>query len=169
MKSYFKHLEFKTDQINLLDLEPNLKDHLHDLDFFHIVDLTEDAHEWVKESGIQNGVLTAQVLHTTCILSINELDEPCLLGDINKHLREQLPRNRPYLHNSSIRTKNLCETDTKCDRNADAHLKSFLYGGPTQSVIVKDGKPLFGEWQKLCLIDLDGPRQRKLVAQVIGE
>lgn len=169
MKTYFKHLEFKTDQNNLLDLEPKLKDHLHDLDFFHIIDLTQESHEWVKESGIQNGVLTTQVLHTTCMMSINELDEPCLLGDINKVLRDQLPRNRPYLHNSSIRTKNLCESDTKCDRNADAHLKSFLYGGPTQSVIIKDGKPIFGEWQRLCLIDLDGPRNRKLMVQVIGE
>lgn len=169
MKAYFKHLEFKTDQNNLLELEPKLVDHLHDLDFFHIVDLTEQAREWVKESGIQNGLLTTQVMHTTCILSMNELDEPCLLGDINKHLREQLPRNRPYLHNSSIRTKNLCESDTKCDRNADAHLKSFLYGGPTQSVIVREGKPLFGEWQRLCLIDLDGPRERKLTVQVIGD
>ncbi len=169
MKFYFKKLEFNTYQNNLLSLEPSLKNHLQDLDFFHILDLTQDAYIWVKESSIENGVLTTQVLHTTCMISINELDEPCLLGDINQFLREQLPRNKFYLHNSSLRTKNLCESDTKCDRNADAHLKSFLYGSPTQSIIVKKGKPLFGEWQRLCLIDLDGPRTRQLMVQVMGE
>jgi secondary thiamine-phosphate synthase enzyme len=169
MKTFLKTLEIDTDQNNLLTLEPKLIKHVEDMDFFHIVDFTEQAHQWVKESGIQNGILTLQALHTTCVVAMNELDEPCLLGDINKMLRDSVPRTKPYLHNSSIRTKNLCEEDTKCDRNADAHIKASLFGAPTQSVIVTEGKPLFGTWQRLCMIDMDGPRKRKLAVQIIGE
>jgi len=169
MRSYYKDISFKTGQNNLLDLEPKLADHVEDLDFFHIEDLTEQAYDWVRDSGIQNGVLTVQAMHTTCVISVNELNEPCLLGDINKFLRKMMPRTEPYLHNSSMRTVNLCEDDTTCDRNADSHLKSFLFGSPSQSLIIRDGKPLFGQWQRLCFIDMDGPRQRQLVIQIIGE
>lgn len=173
MKSFYKELAIKTDQNNLLELEPKLAPYVEDFDFFSITDLTEDSLKWVEESKIQNGLLTVQALHTTCVVAINELDEPCLLGDINRALREFIPKARtdrkPYLHNSGIRTKNLCEDDYKCDTNADAHMKSFLFGGPTQSSIIKDGKPVWGQWQRLCLIDLDGPRDRKVMVQILGE
>lgn len=168
MRTHFKDLEIQTSQNNLLEIEPKLKDHIHDLDFFFIHDFTEESHEWVKESGIQNGFLTIQALHTTCVISLNELDEPCLLGDINNKLRNFASKSEKYLHNSSIRTKNLCEDDNKCDRNADAHLKATLLGAPTQQVLVRNGKPVYGTWQRLCFIDLDGPRNRKLLVQIIG-
>lgn len=169
MRCFYKTLEVKTDQNNLLGLEPKLVDYIKEFDYFSIIDLTEQSREWVRESGIRDGLLTVQAMHTTCVVSINELDEPCLLGDINQHLREAVPKNKPYLHNSKIRTKNLCASDTKCDRNGDAHLKAFLYGGPTQTVIVQNGQPSWGTWQRLCMIDLDGPRERKILVQVMGE
>lgn len=169
MRFFYKDLSVPTDQNNLLELEPKLAPYLDDHDIFFIRDLTDDAGTWVTESGIVNGVLTIQVLHTTCLMSINELDEPCLLGDLAKKLREFAPRQEAYLHNSSVRTKNLCENDIKCDRNADAHIKATLLGSPTQQVLVRDGRPLFGQWQRLCLIDLDGPRTRQVVVQIIGE
>lgn len=169
MNFFRKQLTFQTDQNNLLDLEPKLAEHVQEFDYFSIIDLTEKSHHWVEESKIKNGLMTVQSLHTTCTVSINELDEPCLLGDINSLLREFVPKAKPYLHNSKIRTKNLCEDDYKCDRNADAHIKTFLYGTPAQTVIVSEGKPTWGQWQRLCLIDFDGPRQRNLVVQIIGE
>ena len=169
MKHYYKTIGVDTDHNNLLELEPKLSTHVQDSDFFYIKDFTEDCTTWVTESGIQNGFLTLQALHTTCVISINELDEPCLLGDINNALRDVFPKSGKYLHNSSLRTKNLCESDRKCDGNADAHLRSFFFGSPTQTVIVRDGKPVFGQWQRLCLVDFDGPRHRKIAIQVIGE
>jgi len=169
MDIFYKILEIETDQNNLLELEPKLAEHVQDLDFFYIRDFTEESYKWVEESGIKDGVLTIQALHTTCVISLNELDEPCLLGDINKTLRNFAPKTEKYLHNSSMRTKNLCESDTKCDRNADAHIKASLLGSPTQQVIVKDGKPIYGTWQRLCFIDLDGPRKRSSLIQILGK
>jgi secondary thiamine-phosphate synthase enzyme len=169
MRCFYKDFELKTDQINLLELEPKLVDFVEEFDYFSITDLTEQSRSWVVESGIQDGLMTVQALHTTCVLAINELDEPCLLGDINNFLRQSLPKNKQYLHNSSIRTKNLCASDTKCDRNGDAHLKAFLYGSPSQTIIVKGARPVWGQWQRLSLIDLDGPRLRRVMVQIIGE
>ena len=169
MKTFFKKLALATDQNNLLDLEPKLAPHLQEFDFFSIVDFTEQSFAWVQESGIQQGLLTVQTLHTTAVIAINELDEPCLLGDLNNFLRDLIPKAKPYLHNSKIRTKNLCADDNKCDRNADAHMKSFLFGSPTQSTIIQEGKPLWGRWQRVCLIDFDGPRDREVAVQILGE
>ncbi len=169
MKTFYKELDIATSQTNLHELEPRLVGHIQEQDYFYVVDLTEQCHEWVKGSGISNGLLTVQSLHTTCVVCINELDEPCLLGDINNQLREMVPKTRSYLHNGPIRYKNLCEEDSKCDRNADAHIKASLFGAPSQTIIVRDGKPLWGQWQRLCLIDFDGPRKRRLVIQILGE
>ena len=94
MKSFSKTLEIHTGQNNLLDLEPKLADHVEDFDFFYIIDFTLESRDWVRESKIQNGFLTLQALHTTCVITINELDEPCLLGDINNALREFFPKTK---------------------------------------------------------------------------
>lgn len=169
MKFFSKTLTFQTDQNNLLDLEPQLMGEIQEFDFFSVIDLTQKSQEWVEESGVKNGLLTVQSLHTTCVISINELDEPCLLGDINKVLREFVPKTKAYLHNGPIRTKNLCADDHKCDRNADAHIKAFLYGSPSQTVIISDGQPVWGKWQRLCMIDFDGPRERQMRVQVLGD
>lgn len=168
MKSFYKTLEIATAQTNLQELEPKLVPHLQDFDFFHVTDLTESTAKWVAESGVKDGLLTVFAHHTTCVLSINELDEPCLLGDINQHLRNEIPKSKSYLHNGPLRWKNLCEDDDKCDRNADAHIKSFLYGSPSQTMIIREGKVVWGQWQRLCLIDFDGPRKRSLSVQIIG-
>jgi len=169
MKVFYKDLSFQTDQNNLLQLEPKLIQQIQEFDYFSVIDLTEASREWVRESQVQNGLLTVQALHTTCVVSINELDEPCLLGDINNHLRAEVPKTKSYLHNGPLRTKNLCADDHKCDRNADAHIKSFLHGSPAQTVLVRQGQPIWGQWQRLCLIEFDGPRKRDVIVQILGE
>ena len=169
MQCYYKTVQVATDQNNLAHLEEKLIPFLREFDFFSIHDLTQESKNWIEESKVKNGLLTVQTMHTTCVVAVNELDEPCLVGDLNAFLRELIPHHKPYLHNSKIRTKNLCADDKKCDRNADAHMKSFLFGAASQTLMIKDGEPLYGKWQKLCLIDFDGPRERQVVVQIMGE
>lgn len=169
MKVFYKDLTLETVQINLAQLDAKLTPFLGQHDCFYIEDLCDTFRAIVKESGVKNGVLNAQVLHTTSVLSVNELDEPMLLGDINKCLGTLVPHLNDYLHNSKLRTKNLCADDYKCDRNADAHIKSFLIGGQTVNLLVRDGALVLGKWQRVTLIDFDGPRSRKLMVQVMGE
>jgi len=169
MDCFFKKVVYATDHNNLAEIEPKLIPYLKEFDFFSIHDLTEDTKTWVSESGIKDGIITIQALHTTCVIALNELDEPCLVGDLNGFFRDLIPHHKPYLHNSKIRTKNLCADDKKCDRNADAHMKSFLFGAASQTLIVKEGLPVYGRWQKLCLIDFDGPRERQIAVQIVGK
>lgn len=167
MKIHYKDLVISSNQCNLAQLDPKLTQFLGQHDFFYIEDLCDTFRDIVKESGIRDGILNAQTLHTTVVLCVNELDEPMLLGDINKCLSNLVPHLNDYLHNSKLRTKNLCANES-CDRNADAHIKSFLIGGQTTSLLVRDGELMLGQWQRVTMIDFDGPRQRKLTVQVLG-
>ncbi len=165
----FKEIKIKTSQNNLVQMDAKLEKFVDPYDFYHMEDITEHAQTFVKEAKLKDGVFTAQVLHTTCVLSVNELHEPMLMGDVNNHMRDFVPKVKDYLHNSKLRTANRCDDDHKCDRNADAHLKAFLVGGPSVTLLIRKGELVLGQWQRLGLVDFDGPRSRKLLFQVMGE
>jgi hypothetical protein len=56
-----------------------------------------------------------------------------------------------------------------CDRqNAHAHLRAMLLGR-TVTLAVADGEPLLGQYQSVIVAELDGPRERKLQLQVVGD
>ncbi len=52
--------------------------------------------------------------------------------------------------------------------NAHAHLASMLLGS-SESIPLADGALQIGTWQSLLLIELDGPRKRKVGVHVMGE
>lgn len=167
MKVHRETLLLETTKNNLLQFDSKLRPYLDENDYFHLEDLTVQLKEKVKASHVQDGILSLQVLHTTCVLNVNELDEPMLLGDLCVRLRDIAPKVQDYLHNSKLRTVNLCEDD-RCDRNADAHIKSFLIGNHNITVTIADGELMLGRWQRVALIDFDGPRTRKVHLQIMG-
>jgi thiamine phosphate synthase YjbQ (UPF0047 family) len=56
------------------------------LDF---IDLTERVQNKIKESGVVNGVINIQSMHTTMAVIIQEA-EPLLIGDLKKILEKLL-------------------------------------------------------------------------------
>ena len=55
-----------------------------------------------------------------------------------------------------------------CDRvNADAHLRAMLLGH-SLTLQVSGGEPVLGQWQRVLVAELDGPRSRTLRVQVMG-
>ena len=164
----YKQFVIETEQQNLTKFDPRLQEFLQPSDFFYLYDLTDELKEFVAQSGVKHGTLNTQTLHTSAMIAVNELNEPMLLGDLAIKLRGFAPKTEKYLHNSALRTVNRCEEDTHCDRNADAHVKSTLFGSPSVALIVRDGELVLGQWQRIALIEFDGPRTRKVLAQVIG-
>lgn len=51
--------------------------------------------------------------------------------------------------------------------NAHAHLLAMLTGS-SESIPVVDGQLMLGTWQSVLLLDLDGPRTRKVALQFSG-
>lgn len=126
---------------------------------FQLLNITDRIQEVVRRSGIREGLVHIQSLHTTTALLINEWQE-ALLEDIRRVLEELVDRDRPWRHNDP--------TFSDCERgNADAHLRGMLLG-QTLCLQVRNAAILLGPWQSIILAELDGPRTRQTVVQVLG-
>lgn len=165
---HYETISVETDRENLTKLDARLSEFLQPNDFFYIHDLTNQLKLFVEESGVQDGTITVQILHTSATLTVNELDEPMLLADLARKLKGFAPKEEQYLHNSPLRVANRCEEDTHCDRNGDAHVKATLFGSPSVTLIVRHGQLVVGRWQKVALIEFDGPRKREVLIQLMG-
>jgi secondary thiamine-phosphate synthase enzyme len=167
-KTHYTRIQVQTERQNLTAYDPRLAAFLEPSDHFYIHDVTEDLKRIAREAAVLNGMLTAQILHTSATLIVNEIDEPMLLGDLMRKLRFLAPKHDEYLHNSPMRTVNLCADDHHCDQNGDAHVKSTLFGHPSVNLIVRDAQLVLGQWQKVALLEFDGPRPREVLVQVLG-
>ncbi|MBC7073776.1 YjbQ family protein [Candidatus Parcubacteria bacterium] len=132
---------------------------------FQFFDLTEKIQKLLKKSKVKNGILLIQTLHTTTALILNE-KEPLLLKDFKETLEKLFPRDKKYNHDDfSKRKVNLCTGECA---NGHAHCKAiFLLPSLTLNVI--EGKLLLGKWQRILFLELDGPRERKIQIQILGE
>lgn len=129
----------------------------------HLHDISAQVTEVISESGIKNGIVTVNSMHTTTALTINEY-EPRLMDDVRIFLHKLIPEQDKYLHND-IHLRD-CPQDEP--ENAHSHLASMLLGN-TESVILQDGAMQLGKWQSILLIELDGPRKRNIGIQILGQ
>jgi secondary thiamine-phosphate synthase enzyme len=51
--------------------------------------------------------------------------------------------------------------------NAHAHLQHLLLG-TSEAVPIQGGNLVLGRWQRIFLVELDRPRERKVLVQVVG-
>ena len=98
-------------------------------------------------------------MHTTCTLFINEF-QTALLADIKRLLEQIVASDANYLHNDP--------EHSDCDRmNADSHLRAMLLGH-SLTLQVSGGEVVLGQWQRILMAELDGPRARSLRVQILG-
>lgn len=130
------------------------------------VDLTDDLVRAVKDSGVTHGVAVTYCMHTTCGLLINEAEDGAF-EDVVSRLRTLVPEGGYYAHDDlTRRTQNL--QDGPEPANGRAHVVQMILGGSSLSVPVIDGEPSLGRWQRLLLFELDEPKPRRVVFQVLG-
>jgi secondary thiamine-phosphate synthase enzyme len=129
------------------------------------LDITADVEELVRDVGLRQGVVTIFSRHTTAAVCIQE-DEPLLLEDLREFLQRSAPAHAHYRHNDfRVRTVHMHDDESP---NGHAHCLQLMLG-TSQSVPVQDGALLLGTWQRVFLIELDGPRPaREVLIQAIG-
>lgn len=121
-----------------------------------LVNITDKVREFVGDSGVKNGTVTVFASHATAAILINE-DESGLKND--------------FINTLDSLTKSFGEAleHNRIDDNAVAHLVSGFIG-PSEIVLIKDGKLVLGTWQEIFLFELDGPRSnRKVELSITGE
>lgn len=124
-----------------------------------IHDLTETVREMVQATGVTAGIVTVSTMHTTTAVFVNE-PQSALLDDVQHLLERLVPRGDEWKHNDP--------RYSDCDRsNADAHLRAIMLGSSV-TLQVAEGALTMGQWQRILMAELDGPRKRALVLQVLA-
>lgn len=129
------------------------------------IDTTDWVCRCVQESSVANGFVVVFSKHTTAAIKINE-NEPLLLKDMAKFLERISPREAEYHHNDfSIRTVNMHPDESP---NGHAHLQHLIMGS-SETIPLVDGIMQCGQYQSIFFIELDHPRPREVMVQVVGE
>lgn len=124
-----------------------------------VIDLTDRVTAFVRQRDIREGLVSLWSMHTTCTLFINEFQK-ALLSDIRRFLEQLVDRDAEWLHNNP--------EHSDCDRmNADSHLRAMLLGH-NLTLQVSGGEMVLGQWQRILMAELDGPRARSLRVQIFG-
>jgi secondary thiamine-phosphate synthase enzyme len=129
------------------------------VDKLQLLNITDRVNDIVHKSGIREGLVHLQSLHTTTALFLNEWQD-ALLDDVKAFFDDVAPADRYYRHNDP--------QYSDCERhNAPSHLKGMLMG-QTLCLQVRNASVLLGTWQSIILAEFDGPRSRSVAVQVSG-
>ena len=116
-----------------------------------MLDITERVAEIVRRAGLPEAMCEVYVAHATAAIVINENADPNVCEDVLDALDKLIPAG-VWRHD-------------RVDGNAAAHIKSAILG-PGETIPVRDGKLVLGTWQAIMLVELDGPRDRRVIVTV---
>jgi secondary thiamine-phosphate synthase enzyme len=128
------------------------------------IDLTDRLGRLIDKWGVQAGILNVQTLHTTTAVVVNE-HEPLLLADFQRLLQTTAPEDADYRHDDA---KARIVNRTAAERaNGHAHCRALFL--PTSVCLnVNDGRLVLGRWQRVFFVELDGPQEREVSAQLVA-
>ena len=115
------------------------------------LDITAQVEKIVRESKVSSGLAVVFVPHTTAAVTINENADPSVRHDILADLNRLVPFTGPYQH---------------AEGNSAAHIKSSLVG-PSETLLIENGRLALGAWQGIYFCEFDGPRTRKVWVKII--
>ena len=122
-----------------------------------IIDFTEQTSEALKESKLENGLVTVFVSGSTAAITTIEY-EPGLRHDFPKMLSRIVPKDVQYRHD-----------ETWHDGNGHSHVRASLIG-PSLSIPFSNGQLILGSWQQVVMLELDTRlRERVITLQILGE
>ena len=122
------------------------------------VDLTDLINRHLREHEVESGAVMIFSRHTTAAIKINEAEE-LLLEDFKNFLARLCPPDQRYNHNDMSRRKPPIAPDER--PNGHSHLMHLLLS-TSETIPVLDSRLALGTWQRVFLIELDGPREREV-------
>jgi secondary thiamine-phosphate synthase enzyme len=124
-----------------------------------LTDVTDRVVAIVRTAAVREGIVSLWSMHTTFAVFMNE-SQKALHADITRLLETMVDRDADWMHNDP--------DHSDCDRfNADAHLRAMLLGH-SLTLQISGGELVLGQWQRVLVAELDGPRSRTLRVQVMG-
>jgi len=122
------------------------------------INITDKVSKIVAESGIQNGVCTVFLQHTSASLILCEDADPDVRRDLETVMSRLAPDGDPaYRH------------DTEGDDDMASHARSILTSN-SLTIPIANGELLLGTWQGIFLWEHRHAAQtRQLVVTVMGD
>lgn len=121
-------------------------------------EITREVDAWLQQTGIQTGLLTLFVRHTSCSLLIQENADPAVQRDMERFLSRLVPDGEPMFEHAAEGPDDM-----------SAHVRSAL----TQtalSIPVQHGRMGLGTWQGVFLLEhRTGAMRRSILLHLIGE
>ena len=105
----------------------------------------------MREANIDEGLCCVYVPHATAAIIVNENDDPHICEDLLDVLNKLIPEG-VWRHD-------------KVDHNGAAHLKASILG-PSETIPIQRGRLALGTWQAIMLVELDGPRDRRVLVTI---
>ena len=102
-------------------------------------DITHQISNAVREAGIEDGLCTIFVRHTSASLVIQENADPSAKSDLERWLNRLVPEGDPFY-----------EHDAEGPDDMPSHLKAALTA-TSLSIPIADGKLALGTWQGIYL------------------
>lgn len=121
-----------------------------------LVIITDIVKEHVKKSGIKDGLCIVYSPHTTAGITVSTISDPLGAEDILAEFDQLVPTRATFKHT----------LDTPAD--AAGHVKIILSGN-TAMFPVKGNELVMGHSQYILFFEFDGPRDREVLVQVLGE
>ena len=123
-----------------------------------LYEITHEVRDWVRSTGIQSGLLTLFVQHTSASLLIQENADPAVQADLERFLARLVPDGDPIFQHRQEGKDDMA-----------AHARTAL----TQvhlAVPVVGGTPALGAWQGIFLYEHRyDPQRRRVIIHLIGE
>jgi secondary thiamine-phosphate synthase enzyme len=113
-----------------------------------MIDVTARVREVVARSGLEEGLCSVYTPHATAAIVINENDDPNVCVDVLEALDRLIPAGI-WRHD-------------RVDGNAASHIQATILG-PGETIPVRQGELTLGTWQAVMLVELDGPRERRVL------
>jgi len=125
------------------------------------IDITPQVVEVIERSKIKHGHLLVYTTHTSSGLTVTE-GIPCLEADMIAFFKKLAPVEADYRHRRYL------DFDGRVGFNAEDHLKSILANYQV-SFAVEEGKLVKGSRQTIYFLEFDGPLERTVVVQIMGD
>jgi secondary thiamine-phosphate synthase enzyme len=113
-----------------------------------MIDLTVRVAEVVARADLAEGLCSVYTPHATAAIVVNENDDPNVCVDVLDALDRLVPAGI-WRHD-------------RVDGNAASHIQATILG-PGETIPVRAGRLQLGTWQAVMLVELDGPRDRRVI------
>jgi len=122
-----------------------------------LYDFTDAVRDFVRQCGIENGLVTCFIRHTSASLVIQENADPDVLRDMQDFFA--------YLATNGMNYRHTAEGPDDMPSHIRAALTQTSIGIPLQH-----GRLVLGTWQGIYVFEhRDAPHRREVMLHVIGE